>query len=92
MSRESHCFGFSPPLERLPRRNILSPAEAGDPGRGFRHRLIQSLIVGPAGALEQVEGMVTAIDDKKLDAFAETSAKRFQEFEIGQRIPRSLQE
>ena len=72
--------------------NLLSPDKAGDPGRGFRHRLIQSLIVGPAGTLEQVEGMVTTLNDKKLDLFAETSAKRFQKFEIGQSIPGSLQE
>jgi hypothetical protein len=83
MTRESHCFGFSPLLERLPCRTMLSRDEAGDPGRGFRHRLIQSLIVGTAGALEQVEGVIPAINDKKLDLFAETSTKRFQKFEIG---------
>ena len=47
MTRESLCFGFNPPPERPGRRTLLSPGKPGNPGRGFRHRFIQSLIVRP---------------------------------------------
>jgi len=39
---------FQPASERSGRVTLLSPGKAGNPGRRFRHRLIQSLIVRPA--------------------------------------------
>jgi hypothetical protein len=56
---------------------LISGHETGNPGGGFSHCLSQSLAIGAPGALQQVERMIAAVDHKKLDPFAETSAKRF---------------